>query len=105
MWRVRRLFSVRQPRLVIATNKNLLCRLHQNKGVDAHKRKKALQGLLQYDSNQNMAAIREGDRFVDLWGRHTKFNTRYQKSESSRNTVACAQAGYHFPVYAVLSGK
>lgn len=60
--------------------------------------------------------MREGDRFVDFkafkiamqdWGLsgHTKFNIRYQKSDSSRNIVVCAQAGCPFRVYAVLSSN
>ena len=37
--------------------------------------------------------------------RHTKYNIRYQKSDSSRNIVVCARAGCPFRVYAVLSGN
>ena len=61
-------------------------------------------------------AMREGDRFVDFkafktamqdWGLsgNTKFNIRYQKSDSSRNIVVCAEAGCPFRIYAVLSGN
>ena len=41
------------------------------------------------------------------WGLsgNTKFNIRYQKSDSSRNIVVCAEAGCRFRVYAVLSGN
>ena len=59
--------------------------------------------------------MREGVRFVDFkafeaaiqycdLSGHTKFNTRYQKSDSSRNIV-CSRAGCPFRVYAVLSGN